>query len=180
MEGRQAGFLEAAAGDAGARVVGDHGWQDWTTAQKQLKPLAPVALGSLEEVLRPYQKEGVYWLHFLHQNQLGGILADEIGLRKTLQILAYLRTAKAPSLRVCPASLLFNWRREAEHFAPELKVLSIEGADRATRFNLIPQQDLALNRYPLLRSDTDTYSPFHFCAGTSDDASHIKNPETEN
>ncbi len=176
----QAGFLDAAAADAGARVVGDHGWQDWTTAQKQLKPLAPVALGSLEEVLRPYQKEGVYWLHFLHQNQLGGILADEMGLGKTLQILAYLRTAKAPSLVVCPASLLFNWRREAEHFAPELKVLSIDGSDRAARFKLIPQHDLVLTSYPLLRRDIDSYRDFHFGAVILDEATHIKNPETQN
>jgi superfamily II DNA or RNA helicase len=176
----QAGFLDAAARGAGAQVTGDHGWQDWTTAQKQLKPLVPVSLGSLEEILRPYQKEGVYWLHFLHQNQLGGILADEMGLGKTLQVLAYLRTAKAPSLVVCPASLLFNWRREAERFAPELKILSIDGSDRSSRFGLITQHDVVLTSYPLLRRDIDSYRPFHFGAIILDEATHIKNPDTQN
>jgi superfamily II DNA or RNA helicase len=176
----QAGFLDAAARDAGAQVVGDHGWKDWTAAQKQLKPLTAVSLGSLEGILRPYQKEGVYWLHFLHQNRLGGILADEMGLGKTLQILAYLRRVKAPSLVVCPASLIFNWRREAERFAPELKVLSIDGSDRGSRFNSIPQHDLVLTSYPLLRRDIDSYRPFHFGAIILDEATHIKNPDTQN
>jgi superfamily II DNA or RNA helicase len=176
----QAGFVDAAAREAGVQVTGDRRWQDWTTAQKQLKPLAPVSLGNLEEILRPYQKEGVYWLHFLHQNQLGGILADEMGLGKTLQVLAYLRTAKAPSLVVCPASLLFNWRREAERFAPELKVLSIDGSDRSSRFNLIAQHDVVLTSYPLLRRDIDSYRAFHFGAIILDEATHIKNPDTQN
>ncbi len=176
----QAGFLDAAASEAGARVVGDHGWQDWTAAQKQLKPLTPVSLGSLDAILRPYQKEGVYWLHFLRENQLGGILADEMGLGKTLQILAYLRTAATPSLVVCPASLLFNWRREVERFVPELKVLSIDGSDRSSRFPLIPQHDLVVTSYPLLRRDIDFYRPFHFGAIILDEATHIKNPNTQN
>jgi superfamily II DNA or RNA helicase len=176
----QAGFLDAAAREAGAQVVGDHGWQDWTTAQKQLKPLTPVSLGSLEAVLRPYQKEGVYWLHFLRENQLGGILADEMGLGKTLQILAYLRTTTAPSLVVCPASLIFNWRREAERFAPELKVLSIDGSERGSRFGLIPKHDVVLTSYPLLRRDIDSYRPFDFGAIILDEATHIKNPDTQN
>jgi superfamily II DNA or RNA helicase len=176
----QAGFLDAAAREAGAQVIGDHRWQDWTAAQKQLKPLAPVPLGSLEEVLRPYQKQGVYCLHFLHQNQLGGILADEMGLGKTLQILTYLRAVSAPSLVVCPASLLFNWRRETERFAPELKVLLIDGSDRASRFALIPNYEVVLTSYPLLRRDIEFYRPFRFGAIILDEATHIKNPDTQN
>jgi superfamily II DNA or RNA helicase len=176
----QAGYLDAAAREAGAQVTSDPGWQDWTTAQKQLKPLAPLPLGNLGKILRPYQKEGVYWLHFLHQNHLGGILADEMGLGKTLQILAYLRAAKPPSLVVCPASLMFNWRREAERFAPELKVLSIDGSDRSSRFGLITRHDLVLTSYPLLRRDIDSYQPFHFGAIVLDEATHIKNPDTQN
>jgi superfamily II DNA or RNA helicase len=177
---RQAGFLDAAARAAGAAFVGDHGWQDWTAAQKQLKPVAPVSLGSLDEVLRPYQKEGVYWLHFLRENRLGGILADEMGLGKTVQILTYLRAATPPSLVVCPASLLFNWRRETERFTPELKVLTIDGSDRGPRFRLIPEYDLVLTSYPLLRRDIDSYRPFRFGAIILDEATHIKNPDTQN
>jgi superfamily II DNA or RNA helicase len=177
---RQAGFLDAAARDAGAQIMGGYGWHDWVAAQKQLKPLAPVPLGDLDDILRSYQKEGVYWLHFLRENRLGGILADEMGLGKTLQVLTYLRNAPPPSLVVCPASLLFNWRREAERFTPQLKVLSIDGPDRSSRFPLIPEHDVVLTSYPLLRRDINAYQPFHFGAIILDEATHIKNPDTQN
>ena len=176
----QAGFLDTAAREAGAQIIGDSGWQSWTAAQKQLQPFRPVSLGALEDVLRPYQKEGVYWLLFLRENQLGGILADEMGLGKTLQVLAYLRTATAPSLVVCPTSLLFNWRREAERFVPELKVLTIDGSDRSARFRQIAGHDVVLTSYPLLRRDIESYRNFHFDTIILDEATHIKNPDTQN
>src|SRR5262249_51736520 len=79
--------------------------------------------------LRPYQKEGFDFLCHLTELKLGGILADDMGLGKTLQTLAWLawlreRNAKnaKPSLVICPASVLHNWRREAERFTPHLKV----------------------------------------------------------
>jgi superfamily II DNA or RNA helicase len=176
----QASFLDAAVKEIGAHIVDDHAWGGWVSAQKQLKPVTPIPLGDLDRVLRPYQKEGVFWLHFLRENQLGGILADEMGLGKTLQILTYLRAARPPSLVVCPASLLFNWRREAERFTPGLKVLSIDGPDRSTRFRSIPEYDLVLTSYPLLRRDVHAYRSFHFGAIILDEATHIKNPDTQN
>jgi superfamily II DNA or RNA helicase len=176
----QAGFLDSAVREAGAQIIGDSSWQNWTAAQKQLQPLRPVSLGALEDVLRPYQKAGVYWLHFLRENQLGGILADEMGLGKTVQVLAYLRTATAPSLVVCPTSLLFNWRREAERFVPELKVLTIDGSDRGARFGQIADHDVVLTSYPLLRRDIESYRPFQFDNIILDEATHIKNPDTQN
>ena len=79
----------------------------------------PIALGKLENVLRPYQKQGVYWMRFLENAGLCGLLADEMGLGKTLQTLAWLslpRTAtmdgkRLPALIVCPTSLVRTGRR---------------------------------------------------------------------
>jgi len=176
----QAGFIDGAARELGAQIGATPAWQQWTAAQQQLKPLQSVPLGSLEPVLRPYQKEGVYWLRFLAENRLGGILADEMGLGKTLQALAFLRTVSIPSLIVCPASLLFNWRREAARFVPELKVLSLEGSDRHARFKELPRHNLILTSYPLLRRDIDLYREFQFGAVVLDEATHIKNPDTQN
>jgi superfamily II DNA or RNA helicase len=176
----QAGFIDGAARDLGATIGATTEWRQWTDSQQQLRPLQSLPLGSLETVLRPYQKEGVYWLHFLAENRLGGILADEMGLGKTVQTLAFLRTVAGTSLIVCPASLLFNWRREAARFVPELKLLTLEGSDRHARFKELSQHNLVLTSYPLLRRDADLYREFHFGAVVLDEATHIKNPDTQN
>jgi superfamily II DNA or RNA helicase len=176
----QAGFIDGAARDLGATIGATTEWRQWTESQQQLKPLQSLPLGSLETVLRPYQKEGVYWLHFLAENRLGGILADEMGLGKTVQTLAFLRSVAGTSLIVCPASLLFNWRREAARFVPELKMLTLEGADRHARFEELSRHNLVLTSYPLLRRDSILYREFHFGAVILDEATHIKNPDTQN
>jgi superfamily II DNA or RNA helicase len=176
----QAAFIDGAARDLGATIGATTEWRQWTESQQQLKPLQTLPLGSLETILRPYQKEGVYWLHFLAENRLGGILADEMGLGKTVQTLAFLRTVAGTSLIVCPASLLFNWRREAARFVPELKLLTLEGTDRHARFNELSQHNLVLTSYPLLRRDSVLYREFRFGAVVLDEATHIKNPDTQN
>jgi superfamily II DNA or RNA helicase len=181
IDKNNAGYLDAAFRELnGAVIQSGYGWDDWSRSQRQLSPLEPIPLGSLENVLRPYQKEGVYWLNFLSENGLGGILADEMGLGKTLQTLAFLRIRKGPSLVVCPSSLLFNWRHEAKRFVPELKVLSIEGSERQKLFPAIADHDLTLTSYPLLRRDIDKYRRFEFSAIVLDEATHIKNPDTQN
>jgi superfamily II DNA or RNA helicase len=181
IERSQAAYVDAAFGElAGASIQSTREWENWTRAQRQLVPLEPEPLGSLEGILRPYQKEGVYWLRFLSRNGLGGILADEMGLGKTLQTLAFVRTLNGPSLVVCPSSLLFNWVREAQKFVPELKVLCIEGADRAKLFGRIPESNLILTSYPLLRRDIDRFRDIKFSSIILDEATHIKNPDTQN
>jgi superfamily II DNA or RNA helicase len=177
----QAGYLDAALGElAGASIQRTGEWENWTRAQRQLVPLKPEPLGSLEEILRPYQKEGVYWMRFLSRNSLGGILADEMGLGKTLQALAFVRALEGPSLVICPSSLIFNWAREAQKFVPEMTVLRIEGADRSKLFSDISKANLVLTSYPLLRRDIDQYSRFEFASIILDEATHIKNPDTQN
>ncbi len=180
IERSQAAYVDAAFGELAGAIQSTREWENWTRAQRQLVPLESEPLGSLEGVLRPYQKEGVYWLRFLSRNGLGGILADEMGLGKTLQTLAFLRTLDDPSLVVCPSSLLFNWVREAQKFVPELTVLCIEGADRAKLFQRIPESNLVLTSYPLLRRDIDRFRDFKFSSIFLDEATHIKNPDTQN
>lgn len=175
-----AGYLEASVADAGFQLDAAPQWKSWAQRQRGLSELRPVALGDLEPVMRSYQKYGTSWLHFLASNRLGGILADDMGLGKTLQALAFLRTQKGPSLVVCPSSLVFNWKREAEKFTPERKVLVIEGGNRAGLFPKISESDLVITSYPLLRRDAERYRAFQFAAVVLDEAQHIKNPDTQN
>src|SRR6185295_1254459 len=95
MNNVQAGFLRSALKEQPAwEVRAPQSWTDRAQRQSGEMKIEPAPLGKLDEVLRPYQKNGVGWLHFLRQNRFGGILADEMGLGKTLQTLAYLQTVK--------------------------------------------------------------------------------------
>jgi superfamily II DNA or RNA helicase len=175
-----AGYLAAALGE-GASIDAPADWTRWTRQQLEPDAIAPVPLGPLEEILRPYQKLGVYWMHFLARNGFGGILADEMGLGKTLQALAFLQDQRgAPSLIVCPSSLVQNWAREAARFAPALRILPLEGSDRHARMSDLPKSDIAITSYPLLRRDAARYAGIEFRAIILDEAQHIKNPETQN
>ena len=142
---------------------------------------------SVKADLRPYQKEGFDFLCHLAQLRLGGVLADDMGLGKTLQTLAWLawlqeRNTKhpRPSLVICPASVLHNWRREAERFTPHLKTLVLEsGAARHNLRKQIPQHDLIVTNYALLRRDLEALQKFAFHAVILDEAQFIKNPAAQ-
>jgi len=135
--------------------------------------------------LRDYQQHGVNWLQFLREYELGGILADDMGLGKTVQALANLAIEKRagrmrhPSLIVAPTSLMGNWRREAAHFTPKLKVLVLQGPDRAERFSSIEDHDLVLTTYPLVTRDHDELLRRHWHYLILDEAQHIKNPRAK-
>ncbi len=137
--------------------------------------------------LRPYQTEGFDFLCHLTELNLGGILADDMGLGKTLQTLTWLAWLKGrngrshkPALVICPASVLHNWRRESEKFTPHLKVLVLEsGAARHALRKQIPQHDLIVTNYALLRRDWEALQKFGFCAVILDEAQFIKNPAAQ-
>jgi hypothetical protein len=152
---------------------------------KNFKGVATTELpAKLQAELRPYQKDGFDFLCHLTQVRLGGILADDMGLGKTLQTLAWLAWLKErnnknpkPSLVICPASVLHNWRREANRFTPGMKVLVLEsGAARHNLRKQIPQHDLIVTNYALLRRDLEELQKFAFRAMILDEAQFIKNP----
>jgi SNF2 family DNA or RNA helicase len=134
--------------------------------------------------LRPYQKDGFDFLCHLTQMRLGGVLADDMGLGKTIQTLTWLAWLKErnhkdpkPNLVICPASVLHNWRREANRFTPHLKVLVLEsGAARHNLRKQIPQHDLIVTNYALLRRDLEELQKFPFRTVILDEAQFIKNP----
>jgi superfamily II DNA or RNA helicase len=183
---RQAGFLESTVRQLGWQMEAPAGWRQKAKDQSGEAVRECPPLGGLEPVLRGYQKQGVAWFRFLRENGFGGILADEMGLGKTLQTLAFLDWLKAaggrtgPHLVVCPTSLVYNWAHEARRFTPGLKVVEIQGAGRAARFQEIPDADLVLTSYALIRRDADRYRGLEFDTVVLDEAQHIKNRQTQN
>ena len=85
-----------------------------------------------------------------------------------------------PHLIVCPTSLVFNWVAEARKFTPELKVLTLHGPDRHTRFEQIQAHDIVVTSYALIRRDADRYRELEFDTVVLDEAQHIKNRQTQN
>jgi SNF2 family DNA or RNA helicase len=155
---------------------------------KDFKGIPSVSLPeNVKAEMRPYQKDGFDFLCHLTRNRLGGVLADDMGLGKTLQTLAWLAWLKAqhsknpkPALVICPASVLHNWRREAERFTPELKVLVLQsGAARHNLRKQIPQYDIIVTNYALLRRDLEELQKFAFRAAILDEAQFIKNPTAQ-
>ncbi len=135
----------------------------------------------LRTELRPYQREGLNWLQFLRGYQIGGILADDMGLGKTVQALAHVLVEKRegrldrPCLVVCPTSVVPNWVAEAARLAPELRVLSLHGPDRADRFPEIDNANLVVTTYALLSRDADRLLPVQWHMALLDEAQAIKN-----
>ena len=179
----QAGFIDTTLALQGWRAKAPADWRARVAHQHGHARLECPPLGDLETVLRPYQKQGVAWLHFLRANNFGGILADEMGLGKTLQALAFLQSvaaAKQTSLVVCPTSLVWNWVSEAKRFTPQLKVLALHGPDRHKLFARVPEHDLVVTSYALIRRDAESYARMEFDTVVLDEAQHIKNRQTQN
>ncbi|MFP5353584.1 MAG: SNF2-related protein [Gemmatimonadota bacterium] len=146
-----------------------------------IKPARPPK--SFRGTLRPYQEEGLGWLHFLRQFGFGGCLADDMGLGKTVQVLALLEARRAEkagtSLVVVPRSLVFNWEQEAARFTPKLKVLVHGGPERQRGAEHLEDYDLVLTTYGTLRRDVAEWRDFEFDYAILDEAQAIKNARTE-
>ena len=133
--------------------------------------------------LRPYQKAGYDWLHFLNQYRFGGCLADDMGLGKTVTTLALLQAQKEagvaqPSLLIMPTSLLYNWELEARKFTPNLRVLCYTGTSREKNTQQFDQYDLVLTSYGLARIDIELLKEYRFNYVILDESQAIKNPSS--
>ncbi|WP_054055594.1 DEAD/DEAH box helicase [Alloactinosynnema sp. L-07] len=149
-------------------------------AEAKLEPVDPPA--GFTALLRPYQRRGLAWLSFLDRLGLGACLADDMGLGKTVQLLA-LETAsrttpKPPTLLVCPMSVVGNWQREAEKFAPRLRVHVHHGADRMSGVDLadaVADADLVITTYALAARDAAELAELTWDRIVLDEAQNIKN-----
>ncbi len=136
---------------------------------------------SLKAKLRPYQREGYNWLHFLKEFHFGGCLADDMGLGKTVQALSILLSeiengSDEPNLIVAPTSVVFNWLEEIARFAPSLKVLNQTGVDRQRTEVDTSAYDVVLTSYGTLRNDVLFLKDVQFNYVILDESQNIKNP----
>jgi hypothetical protein len=145
--------------------------------------------------LRPYQQIGVSWLTFLRTYGIGACLADDMGLGKTIQYIAYLLAARnevngqqhvqgglAPSLLICPTSVIGNWQKEIARFAPSLDVYVHYGSGRkhSTEFlSRTEAADVVLTSYTLAQMDEEDFTQVTFDSICLDEAQNIKNPHTK-
>jgi len=141
-----------------------------------------------EGTLRPYQQHGFDWLVFLRQFHFGAVLADDMGLGKTVQLITYLLHVKnteeipAPALIICPTSVLGNWQKEIELFAPDFSVKLHYGPNRYKGDSFedhIKCTDVVLTSYGLSHLDLEELSSIEWSTIALDEAQNIKNAQTK-
>lgn len=159
--------------------------------QLQLKkelPVVPVSK-SLQADLRPYQIQGFEWLAFMREQRFGACLADDMGLGKTIQMITYiLHTVEKlkvtePALVICPTSVLGNWQKEIERFAPNLTVHTHYSSNRLkdAAFESYVKEtkpDVILSTYGTVTQDVTFLQQLHFSSIVLDEAQNIKNMQT--
>jgi superfamily II DNA or RNA helicase len=134
--------------------------------------------------LRSYQAEALSWIGFLEAAELGGCLALDMGLGKTPTVLAHLarNAGDGITLVVAPAAVVGNWAREAERFAPKLRVVVHHGIDRASASALaeeIADADIVITTYATAVRDVDALATVSWARMVLDEAQAIKNPTSD-
>jgi len=141
---------------------------------------------NLQGTLRDYQKRGVGWLQYLENLGLNPCLADDMGLGKTLEVIACLLKEREeagnvpPTLVIAPTSVLGNWRKEIERFAPQLRTLVHQGItrlkDKQNFAETSSKYDVVLTSFALARLDEKLLQSMEWHRVVVDEAQNIKNP----
>ncbi len=158
---------------------------DKLTQRVPLNPIEPPI--TFHGKLRPYQLRGVSWLAFLKQLGFGSCLADDMGLGKTIQLITLLlhELAQAktdehfnPTLLICPMSIVGNWQREIQRFAPSLSVLIHHGVERLSGpafAEVASQYDVVITTYAMALRDREHLQLIDWRNVVIDEAQNIKN-----
>lgn len=139
--------------------------------------------------LRSYQKKGYTWLNYMNELGFGACLADDMGLGKTVQVLAYLERIRkerenAHILLIVPASLIGNWQKETEKFAPQMKMEILHGMGAKVLSNMLrerPREEFAflnITTYAMA-ARIDVLKEMDWDVVILDEAQAIKNPGTK-
>ena len=134
-------------------------------------------------VLRPYQVDGYNWLNQMSELGFGACLADDMGLGKTVQVISYLEKMyesdkKGRALLIVPASLLGNWEKELQKFAPSLPY-RIFHSTSAKDFSLETEPYFLLITTYGMAQRHEALQKIHWRCLILDEAQAIKNPGTK-
>ncbi len=144
------------------------------------KPVDITLPKNLNGTLRPYQEIGLKWLWTNVAKGFGVCMADDMGLGKTIQVISLLlkmkeeNKLKKPVLVICPTTLMGNWMKELQMFAPELDTVIYHGTDR----QLDVKHDVILTTYAIMRIDVEELKKQAWSVIIVDEAQNIKNPDT--
>ena len=144
------------------------------------KPVEVTVPKTLNGELRPYQQTGLKWLRTNVSKGFGVCMADDMGLGKTIQIISLILKLKEdnqlqkPVLVICPTTLIGNWMKELQMFAPSLDAVIYHGAER----QLDVKHDIILTTYAIMRIDVDELKKQNWGMIIVDEAQNIKNPDT--
>ena len=155
--------------------------QDLRTPKRIRSAVVPK---TFHATLRPYQKDGFTWLDYMNKLGFGACLADDMGLGKTIQVLAFLEKLRkvnkdARVLLIVPASLLGNWQKETEKFAPEMTFQILHGSSAKTNENEIKANSfLTITTYGMA-ARLESLEKIQWDCLILDEAQAIKNPLTK-
>ena len=156
-------------------------WEQMSTFSTAEETTLPQGINA---EFREYQLKGFGWLWFMYKYGLNGILADDMGLGKTLQALTVLQKAKEedgpmPTLVIAPTTVVFNWESEIQKFAPTLSCLKLQGGERKQFFKKIPEYDVIITSYALVRRDIAKLKDINFRYVILDESQNIKNATSQ-
>ena len=144
------------------------------------KPVDVTPPAELKGELRPYQQTGLKWLWTNVSKGFGACMADDMGLGKTIQVISLILKMKEegkldkPVLVICPTTLMGNWIKEIQMFAPSLDAVVYHGAERKLEL----KHDIILTTYAIMRIDVEELKSHEWGMIIVDEAQNIKNPDT--
>lgn len=135
----------------------------------------------LENILKPYQRDGLQWIMTLYKNGFGGCLADDMGLGKTLQAISFIccneRDTTMPVLVVVPKIVLVNWKNEFNKFVPWLKVVLAYGSFDYSK--ILENDTVYITTYDTLINHEDDFKKIKYDSIILDESQFVKNFRTK-